>query len=127
MGIMYKLYPVMPGGAKWTIEDYQTASGESPVRTFLLGLSRETEAATQALIGLLEERGNTIRPPHSRPLGGGLFELREVKSAVRIFYMFLPGRRAVLLDGIVKKRGDIAARDLRRARRLQQEVLARSR
>ena len=44
--------------------------------------------------------------------------------AVRIFYMFLPGRRIVLLDGIVKKRDEIPTAVLKRLRQLQREVLA---
>ena len=47
----------------------------------------------------LRERGNLLRPPHSKALGDGLFELRSVKHALRVFYMFLPGQQIVLLDG----------------------------
>jgi hypothetical protein len=36
------------------------------------------------------------------PLGQGLFELRG--EQVRLFYMFLPNRVAVLLDGEIKNR-----------------------
>jgi len=47
-----------------------------------------------------------------------------VKHAIRVFYVFLPGRQIVLLDGIVKKRNDIPAAVLRRIRLSQSEVLA---
>jgi hypothetical protein len=43
---------------------------------------------------------------------------------VRIFYTFKPGRVIVLLDGVVKKRGDIPARDLERMRRLRMEAIS---
>ena len=65
-----------------------------------------------------------LQPPHSKALGEGLFELRGAKHAIRVFYMVLPGRRIVLLDGIVKKRDDSPAAILRRIRLLQRDVLA---
>lgn len=74
-----------------------------------------------ALIKLLEERGNTLRRPHSASLGGGLFELRG--DQVRIFYVFRPGRRIALLNGVLKKRGRVPAEALRLARRYQKEVM----
>ena len=73
-----------------------------------------------ALIQLLSERGNTLRLPHSRSLGEGLNELRG--KQVRIFYVFRPQRRIVLLDGMVKKRDDIPAAVLKRLRQLQRDV-----
>jgi len=41
---------------------------------------------------------------------------------VRIFYMFLPRRRIVLLDGIIKKQDRIARQDLDRVMQYQGEV-----
>lgn len=48
----------------WTIDEYTTEGGESPVRAFISGLSGRDEVDAVALIKLLEERGNTLRPPH---------------------------------------------------------------
>jgi hypothetical protein len=56
-------------------------------------------------------------------LGDGLFELRG--KQVRLFYVFLPGRLIVLLDGEVKKRDDIPPRTLARMRVLQAEATGR--
>ena len=58
-------------------------------------------------------------------LGEGLFELRG--KQIRIFYMFLPNRVAVLLDGEIKKRDDIPAKTLARVRGYQREVVRRGR
>ena len=82
--------------AGWTIDDCTTASGDSPVRAFLAGLQGRDRVEAFALLQLLAERGDTLRLPHSRPLGGGLFELRGMQ--VRIFYVFKPHKRLVLLD-----------------------------
>ena len=62
--------------------------------------------------------------PVSKALGEGLFELRGCTSGDRIFYTFKPGRVIVLLDGVVKKRGDIPPRDLERMRRLRTEAVS---
>jgi len=104
----------------WRIDDYEEAGGHSPVRDFIRGLEQADKAESAALIKLLQELGNQIRPPRSRALGQGLFELRG--KQVRIFYVYLPGQRAVLLDGIVKKREDIPPDVLERVRRLQKET-----
>ena len=80
-----------------------------------------------ALLELLEARGNTLRPPRSDSLGGGLFELRAHPRPVRIFYIFQPGRRVVVLDGIVKKQDRIAGDVLRRVRGYQRDAESRAR
>jgi phage-related protein len=111
----------------WNLAFYQTPGGERPAATFVEQLPDPTRAEVAALLAALKERGNLLRPPHSKALGDGLFELRSVKHAVRVFYMFLPRQQIVLLDGIVKKRDDIPAAVLRRLRALQSEVLAANR
>ena len=111
----------------WNLAFYQTPRGERPAATFVEQLPDPARAEVAALLAALKERGNLLRPPHSKALGDGLFELRSVKHAVRVFYMFLPGQQIVLLEGMVKKRDDIPASVLRRLRALQSEVLAANR
>ena len=111
----------------WTLAFHQTPRGERPAAAFVEQLPEAARAAVAALVAALRERGNLLRPPHSKALGDGLFELRSLKHAVRVFYMFLPSRQIVLLDGIVKKRDDIPAAVLRRIRLVQSEVLAANR
>jgi len=111
----------------WNLAFYQTPRGERPAAVFVEQLPGPARAEVAALLAALRERGNLLRPPHSKALGDGLFELRSVKHALRVFYMFLPGQQIVLLDGIVKKRDDIPAAVLRRLRLLQSEVLAANR
>ena len=108
----------------WNLAFYQTPRGERPAATFVEQLPGPARAEVVALLAALRERGNLLRPPQSKALGDGLFELRSVKHAVRMFYMFLPGQQIVLLDGMVKKRDDIPVAVLRRIRLLQSEVLA---
>ena len=113
----------MAADAGWIVEDFETEVGGCPVRTFLRSLKGRDLAEAIALIKLAEERGNRLRAPQSKALGGGLFELRG--RQVRIFYVFAPERRIVLLSGIVKKQDRIQPWEMTRARQLQAEQAAR--
>jgi hypothetical protein len=104
----------------WTIHEYATPGGEKPVLSFLQGLEGRNKRDAIALIQLLRERGNQLRPPHSKAVETGLFELRG--HQVRIFYMFRPGCRIVLLDGMVKKQDEIPDEVLKRVRGYRQAV-----
>lgn len=105
----------------WTVEGYRTPAGRTLVLEFLDGLPKPIEAEAQALIERLAEQGGDLGMPRSKALGSGLFELRG-KSGLRIFYVLRSGRRAVLLDGIMKKRDDIPPSVLTRMRRLAREI-----
>jgi len=107
----------------WRIDAYVTEKGEKPAWAFMRRLDGRNRAEAIALVKLLEERGNTLRRPHSGALGEGLFELRG--KEVRLFYLFLPGRVIVLLDGEIKKRDDIPKKTLQRVRGYRKEVARR--
>jgi phage-related protein len=102
--------------AGWNVADHG-----GRVRNFIRGLrsDRDFDEAA-ALLKLLAEKGNLLREPRSKALGQGLFELRG--KQVRIFYVFRPGRRIVLLDGLVKKQSQIPKDTLDALRVLQNEV-----
>jgi hypothetical protein len=105
----------------WTLEEYRTQAGNSCIRHFIEGLTnRQDRKEAAALIKILHERGNLLREPLSESLGEGLFELRG--DQVRICYAFRPGRRIVLLDGIVKKRGRLPVEFVRRVRTMNQRT-----
>ena len=108
----------------WTVTEYTPPSGAVPVLRFLQGLTGDAKTEAIAALKFVAERGNTLREPVSKALGEGLFELRGRTSGVRIFYTFKPGRMIVLLDGVIKKRGDIPARELERMRRLRKEAVS---
>ncbi len=110
----------MPAGP-WVIDVFRTERGEALVQAFIAALTGRDRDEAFALIRLLEEQGNALRRPQSGILGEGLFELRG--KQVRIFYMFLPGRRVVLLDGEIKKRDDIPPKTLKRMRGCRDAVL----
>src|SRR5271156_261993 len=92
--------------SEWSVEEHTTAGGRSHFAEFVTGLVDAKDIKDAAvLIGALGALGNKLREPRSKSLEGGLFELRGTR--VRVYYSFLPGRRAVLIGGYVKKRNDI--------------------
>jgi phage-related protein len=76
------------------------------------------------MVELLMDFGPNIGMPHSRPLGGGLFELRPRgrEGIGRAFYCFAVGRRVVILHAFVKKTRGTPEQALRIARRRIKEV-----
>lgn len=76
------------------------------------------------IVELLVEFGPDLRMPHSRSLGGGLFELRPRgrEGIGRALYCFLVGERIVVLHALVKKTQATSPRDLKVARRRMKEV-----
>lgn len=87
------------------IDFYQLPNGEKPVEIFLNSLDCKMRAKALHSLSILEEFGNTLREPHSKSIGNGLFELR-IKFAsdiTRIFYFFVVDNRIILTNGFVKK------------------------
>lgn len=82
---------------------------------FIRDLEKPIIAKVLRTIDLLEQFGNRLGMPHSKPVGHRIFELR-VRGAqeVRILYAF-QGGRAVLLHGYIKKSAGLPSRELRRA------------
>jgi len=76
------------------------------------------------IVELLMEFGPDLRMPHSRAMGGGLFESRPrgCEGVGRALYCYVTGRRVVVLHAFVKKTGTTSERDLAIARRRIREV-----
>lgn len=100
--------------APWTLELYAHEDGRSPVEDFLNGLPVTVRARVRANLDHLSAVGNQAVAPLSKPLGGGLFELRVGvgRLAVRLVFTFFPGRRIVVLHGFLKKTRAVPASDL---------------
>jgi phage-related protein len=107
--------------SEWSVEEHKTAAGRSRFAQFVADLVDPQDIKDAAiLIGALRALGNQLREPRSKSLEDGLFELRGTQ--VRIYYGFLPGRRAVLVGGYVKKRTDTPSDVLRLMRQRLKEV-----
>ena len=77
------------------------------------------------LIELLTEHGPSLRMPHSRAFGDGLFEVRpRGRSGIgRAFYCFLLGKRVVVLHALIKKTQQTPDKELNLARKRLKELL----
>lgn len=90
-----------------------------PVQEFLDDLKLSDPADFAAVVaGLTKLRDRQYhRPPLSKALGDGLFELRHVGTInSRVLWFFMKGRRIVLLHSIRNKGQAIPSRDLARER-----------
>ena len=76
------------------------------------------------LVELLAEHGPNLRLPHSRAMGGGLFELRPRGGSGigRALYCFLAGKRIVVVHAFIKKTPQTPDRDLKLARKRMKEL-----
>lgn len=76
------------------------------------------------LVELLIEFGPSLRMPHSRAMGGGLFELRARgrEGIGRALYCFVIGQRVIILHAFVKKTQETPERELKIARKRMKEV-----
>ena len=76
------------------------------------------------LVELLMEHGPSLRLPHSRAFGDGLFELRpRGKSGIgRAFYCFMLGKRVVVLHAFIKKTQQTPDQELKLARKRLKEL-----
>lgn len=72
----------------------------------------------------IEVYGPDLGMPHTRAMGGGLFELRlkAAEGIARVFYCTIVGRRVVMLHQFIKKSDKTPPRELDIARRRMKEV-----
>jgi len=105
------------------IEYYQTANGNEPVKDFIEGLDTKLQVKTLRSIQLLEEYGNSLREPESKPLGDGLFELRASfsRGETRVLYFFWHKNKAVLTHGFIKKSQKTPLREIEKAKKYRDD------
>ncbi len=76
------------------------------------------------LVDLLIEFGPSLRMPHSRTMGDGLFELRaRGRGGIgRALYCFVIGQKLIILHAFVKKTRQTPDQELKIARKRMKEV-----
>lgn len=115
---------------QFSIEFYETATGQCPVRDFLDELNNSDPDDFAAVMAGLSKLRNRLyhRPPLSKFIGNDLFELRHVgKLNTRVLYFFMKGQRIIAVHGIRNKGREIPARDLKTALERKSEWMARHR
>ena len=72
----------------------------------------------------MELYGPDLGMPHTRAMGGGLFELRlkAAEGIARVFYCVIVGRRIVMLHQFIKKSEKTPRKELEIARKRMKEV-----
>ena len=94
------------------------------VRTEIEGWPVGILADYARIVELLMEFGPNLRIPHSRALGGGLFELRPRgrEGIGRSLYCYISSQRVIILHAFLKKTRATPRRDLRIAYQRMEEV-----
>ena len=112
----------------WKIVYYETTKGDVPVKKFIDGLDCKMRARAAQEIALLQEKGNAIRMPFSKPLRNGIFELRiqAASDISRIFYFFYDGKRIVLTNGFIKKTQQTPVAEIEKALRYKADYERRA-
>ncbi|MDO8567014.1 MAG: type II toxin-antitoxin system RelE/ParE family toxin [bacterium] len=84
----------------------------SPVRSFVERTDDRTFGRIRRALNLLEMYGHTLSMPFSKPIGGGLFELRvEGSATVRMLYGFCDGLAVIVFAG-KKERPALRRKDI---------------
>jgi len=98
----------------FSVEFYETEAGACPVRRFLEDLKAGDPNDFAAVVaGLARLRSRQYhRPPLSKAIGDGLYELRHVgKLNTRVLWFFVQGRRIIAVHAIRNKGQAIPDRD----------------
>ena len=113
--------------SKFKAEYYENGD-EIPVKEFLDSLDVKMRAKFLMEIKLLEEKGNQLREPYSKPLRDGIFELRaKVGTDIsRVLYFFYYEGRIVLTHGFVKKTKKTPPSEIEYAKKCRKAFLERS-
>lgn len=76
--------------AEFEVILYEKENGDCPVEEFICSLDVKMRAKMVGLLELLEEKGNQLREPYSKPIDDGIFEIRckVGNNITRVLYFF---------------------------------------
>jgi len=109
------------------IKFYELSSGRKPAKDFILSLAPKMQVKAYDSLEILQEWGNALREPYSKPMGDGVFELR-IKFAgdiTRLFYFFHVGKTIVVTNGFIKKTGKTPRAQIELAKKYKKEYYSR--
>ena len=109
-------------------EFYATDDGSKPAKDFILSQDTKMKAKLLGLVDILEQYGNQLREPYSKPLDDGIFELRaKIGSDIsRVMYFFYFGGRIILTNGFVKKTPKTPPSEIALAKKYRKDFLERN-
>ena len=90
----------------------------------LASMPPKIQARMIRLMELMEKHGANLGEPHTKSLGGDLFEIRaKAKEGIgRGFFCYMQGKQIIILHVFVKKDQKIPKKDLALARERLKEV-----
>ena len=111
----------------FSVEFYETASGECPVDDFINAQNAKMQAKILWTMEMLKSEGNKLRMPHSEHLEDGIFQLRaQVGSDItRVLYFFVVGRKIIVTNGFVKKTRETPPAEIELAKKYRADYLDR--
>jgi len=89
---------------KWQIDYWDGSREKGPVEAWFDELTKDELKEVAKKLKMLEIAGNELKMPHSKPLGKGLFELRELKYGFRLYYGFRNQQIIIVLAAGHKKK-----------------------
>jgi len=106
---------------------YDKPDGTEPAKDFINSLDIKMQAKLVRTIQILQDNGTALREPYSKPLDGGIFELRaKVGSDIsRVLYFFFAGKKIILTNGFIKKTKKTPTAEIERAKNYRDEYLSR--
>lgn len=92
----------------WEVEFYDNVEDD------ILAMAPGIQARILKLLELIEKHGANLGPPHTKPLGGGLFEIRaKAKEGIgRGIFCYMDGERVKVLHAFIKKDQKTPKKDL---------------
>ncbi|WP_203143280.1 type II toxin-antitoxin system RelE/ParE family toxin [Marinobacter mangrovi] len=94
------------------------------VQQDILDMPPKIQARMIRLLEMIEKYGANLGEPHTKAMGGGLFEIRtKAKEGIgRGFYCYMEGEAVMVLHAFVKKTQKTPLKELRLARERLREV-----
>lgn len=111
----------------FTVEFYETTSGECPVKEFIDSTDMKMQAKIYRILNLLEERGNFLRMPYSEHLDDGIFQLRAQvgNNITRVLYFFMVAGKIIVTNGFAKKTQETPPSEISLAKKYRADYFAR--
>ena len=107
---------------------YQSSDNITPpALEFIESCNLKMQAKIFSLLEILQEKGNHLREPYSKPLADGLFELRikQGSDISRMLYFFFVGKKIVITHGFIKKSQKTPKAEIERAKKYRKDFLER--
>ena len=106
---------------------YETVEGRAPEEEFIDLQNMKMQAKIYREIGLLAEKGNALRMPHSEYLDDGIFQIRAKigNDISRVLYFFVVGKKIILTNGFVKKTQETPPEEIDLAKKYRADYLQR--